>query len=351
MCQRTPTARFVMIRAHGNGGACAPSAAPVCGKSSAHPGRNCTRLPLACRLQPTLRMIPRARFLALLLAVTVSIAATAGAAIVCQHPKRQKQLRLEPGPECAKKGWVKAADLSEFVSSSDLTPLSGLVIDELAATCPGDPSRALSTRQAGSPNDGCRRHDGDPAQCAAAFQTTAAGPASCSYLRGRCYPCAGALEGYTVCTNACRPPSCPAAPGLTYAGSNCFGFDESTCGTRYIEYRRDGLMMVMATPALAEVDTASAPLSCYWNGDYCKSCSIYDQNRGECTNACAVPPACGGRTLASCTAVAAADACAQRFEASELTGLAVSCVWTGSACQACDEDAEYRSKSCTNICP
>ncbi len=301
-------------------------------------------------------MHPRTRLLSAVLFVTIT-SATAGAAIVCQHPKRQKQLRLEAGPECAKKGWVKVADLATFVSASDLTPLSNLedlVSDELAVTCPGDPSRALSTRQAVSPHDGCRRHDGNPAQCAAAFQTNLTGPASCWYLRGRCYPCAGALEGYTACTNACSPPSCPSAPGLTYAGSNCYGLDEATCGTSYIEFRRDGLLKMATaavTPALAEADAASSPQSCFWNGEYCRSCSIYDQNRGDCTNACDAQPVCTGRTFASCSAVASADACTQRFELSEVTGLTVSCAWTGSACQPCDEDAEYRVKSCTNVCP
>lgn len=295
------------------------------------------------------------RFPSILLVLTLGggALATAEAAIVCQHPKRPKQLRLEPGPDCAKKGWVKVADLGKFVSASDLTPLSDLVSDELGLTCPGDPSRALATRRADSPNDGCRRYDGDPAGCAAAFQTTSIGSASCSYLRGRCYPCAGALEGYTVCTNACRPPSCPGAPARSYAGSNCYGLDEATCGTSYVESRRDGLIKAatMATPALAETDTASQPQSCFWNGEYCTSCSIYGQNRGDCTNECVALPACNGRTLASCSAVATADACGQRFEVSEVTGLAVSCAWTGIACQTCDEDAEYRYKSCANACP
>lgn len=298
-------------------------------------------------------MKPHARVLSALLGVILSGAVTTvDAAIVCQHPKRQKQLRLEPGPECAKKGWVRVADLGKFVSANDLTPLSDLMSDELGLTCPGDPSRALSSRQMGSSTDGCRRHDGNPAQCAAAFQTTSTGSASCSYFRGRCYPCAGALEGYTVCTNVCRPPSCPGAPARTYAGSNCYGLSEAACGTSYVQARRDLIKMAAAaTPALAETETASAPESCYWSGNYCASCSIYDANMGACTNACeAAPPACDGRTFAPCGAANTTEACALRFQVSELTGLSISCAWTGSACAACDEDAEYHARICTNVC-
>ena len=157
----------------------------------------------------------------------------AGAAVICQHPKKQAvRLRADV---------CKAKEQTVFATGS-VGELSGQIagvgtqVGELRTVvgleCPGDPQRRLltATRDIGgflvllgyTQFSLCRTLDDDPTACGQAFEVARYGAGACVPVRGKCLGCDTLLEARGVCRNVCQPPlACPADPTRTTQVGGC----------------------------------------------------------------------------------------------------------------------------------
>jgi hypothetical protein len=250
------------------------------------------------------------------------------AVIVCQHPKKRKVVRIEAGPACKRKRWIKVDDLDQ--RAAQIVD----VVEEIGAACSQDPGRTFVPRQTiGTPpreNDGCRQFDGNESGCLAAFQVKYGTPYSCWFFKGRCLPCTETYESSLACMNTCQPASCSDG-GKQYIGFCSRASDQNSCG-QFFQLVSGG------------------PEACWWTGTSCTPCRSTDAGKGSCSNPCGTPLHCASRSIGprQCFMATSGPECDTWFGVDD--NLPTTCWWDGNNCNECSLADQFALGRCQNGC-
>jgi hypothetical protein len=234
--------------------------------------------------------------------------------------------------------------------AQDVAELQGV----LGIECRDDPARVLSIGATQGGEDGCfgggcRALDGDEAGCDGAYQVDRfRGASSCTYIDGKCLPCASCAQRYDRCLDACETPSCANDPTRTnFVG----GPNEPVCPS--IDNESDC--------HLAWAVGGSGPVTCYWDAGEgrCQGCGNSNEHSGDCVNGCREPVTCADATRTVFAGGPGSDACndfdgdQSACEAAwhEGNSGAASCWFDtdGGTCRGCGLPNQLR-QNCVNTC-